>query len=46
MCCGCVCRQMAKEWDKALMWKQLGLPVTEYTDVEKDMAVTQANIKA
>jgi len=37
---------MAKEWDKALMWSQLGLPVTEYTDVETDLPVTQGNIKA
>ena len=43
---GCRVCQMAKEWDKSLMWRQLGLPVTEYTDVEADLPITQANIKA
>ena len=27
------------------MWSQLGLPVTEYTDVETDLPVTQGNIQ-
>jgi hypothetical protein len=35
---------MYKEWDKALMWKQLGLPVTEYTDVDKDLSITQKKL--
>jgi len=35
-------KTMYKEWDKALMWKQFGLPVEEYTDVEKDLKVTQS----
>eukprot|EP01117_Protostelium_nocturnum_P010469 TRINITY_DN3769_c0_g1_i1.p1 TRINITY_DN3769_c0_g1~~TRINITY_DN3769_c0_g1_i1.p1 ORF type:complete len:174 (+),score=42.05 TRINITY_DN3769_c0_g1_i1:64-585(+) len=36
-------KTMFKEWDKALMWKQLQLPEEEYTDVEKDLSVTLKN---
>jgi len=33
--------KMYKEWDKALMFRQLELPVEEYTDVETDLEVTK-----
>jgi len=33
--------KMIKEWDKALMWKQLELPVEDYTDTETDVSNTK-----
>jgi len=36
--------KMWKEWDKALMFRQLEFPVEEYTDVASDLEVTKKHL--